>query len=76
MKLALISIITAVLFSSSGSFARDHRGGGGTDFAGSLERWEAEETAAVETLAENALTSRDQAPPDPDQMLGDVFAGD
>jgi TPP-dependent pyruvate/acetoin dehydrogenase alpha subunit len=58
------------------SWLRDHRGGGGTDFAGSLERWEAEETAAVETLAENALASRDQAPPDPDQMLGDVFAGD
>ena len=29
MKLAIISILTAALFSSSGSLARDHRGGGG-----------------------------------------------
>ena len=55
------------------SWLRDHRGSSGADL---LEQWEAEETAKVEELAENALTSKDQSPPDPGLMLGDVFAGD
>ncbi|MBA4684434.1 MAG: thiamine pyrophosphate-dependent dehydrogenase E1 component subunit alpha [Planctomycetes bacterium] len=55
------------------SWLRDHRGDTGAD---QLEQWEAEETAKVEALAENALASKDQSPPDPGLMLGDVFAGD
>ncbi len=39
-----------------------------------LATWESEETAHVEALAEKALSSKEQHPPDPDQMLGDVFA--
>ncbi|OUU23540.1 MAG: hypothetical protein CBC13_05095 [Planctomycetia bacterium TMED53] len=39
-----------------------------------LAEWESEETSKVEVLAENAVASREHYPPDPDQMLGDVFA--
>lgn len=58
------------------SWLRDHRGSAESTLGGQLEQWEAEETSQVETLAENALASKDHAPPDPGQMLGDVFAGD
>lgn len=58
------------------SWLRDHHGFAESTLGGQLEQWEVEETSQVETLAENALASKDHAPPDPGQMLGDVFAGD
>jgi 2-oxoisovalerate dehydrogenase E1 component len=46
----------------------------GPDPAATLARWELEETTQVESIAEGALASRGDSPPDPSRMLGDVFA--
>lgn len=50
-----------------------HRIGGGAEEK--LARWEEEVIAEVEAAAERSLASRQTAPPDPEAMLGDVFAG-
>jgi TPP-dependent pyruvate/acetoin dehydrogenase alpha subunit len=40
-----------------------------------MEQWEEQVAEEVEQAAEKALTSRRDATPDIDAMLGDVFAG-
>jgi len=40
-----------------------------------LAAWEEEVAEEVERAAEHSLRSRDRHPPDPEAMLGDVFAG-
>ena len=46
----------------------------GGDAASKLQEWEVEVTAEVEAAAERALASRDRMKPDPDALIGDVFA--
>lgn len=56
------------------AWLRDHHATDRDLLAQQLESWESEESEKVELLAQNALASKDQSPPDPDLMLGDVFA--
>ena len=54
---------------------RDQRQLLGRDPVAAMEQWEDQVAQEVEQAAEKALTSRRDATPDIDAMLGDVFAG-
>jgi 2-oxoisovalerate dehydrogenase E1 component len=54
---------------------RDQRQLLGRDPAAAMEQWEEQVAQEVEQAAGKALTSRRDATPDIDAMLGDVFAG-